>query len=279
MLTFVCWKWQGPKAAISGIRYDATHVNTLYSMLKRHYRNPFELVCITDNSAGINPDIRIVPMWDEGLLQYGACFVRLKCFAPEMADIIAPEFVSIDLDVVITADITDLFDGAEDFKIWSARPDLDFMPYCGSLFYMKAGARRKVWDSFSTNDLVFGTHSRTRKEIWFNSKSAQAGFLNGTDQAWIATCLYPQENVWTPEDDGIYVFNAHIRKRDEWRTKTIYVKDNNGKKRRKQKCVRRADGPDGTLPENTKMVFFSGPHDPTQKELQRDYPWIAEHYH
>ena len=281
MLTFVCWKWQGPWLPLSNVEYSSTHVNTLYRMLKRHYHKPFELVCVTDNDDGIYSDIRIVPIWDDGLIQYGRCYHRLKAFSEEMADMIAPEFVSMDLDVVIVDDITHLFEKGVEFKIWSARPELEWMPYCGSLFQMKAGARSFVWHMFSADDLVYGTHDKQRKPIWYNQKSVERGMKKGSDQSWIAACLYPNEQVWLPEKDGIYNFNYHLRRRDKWVQKRIYPKDKYGKKAKQPRLrwVLRENGWNGELPDNARIVFFPGPQDPSQEWLQEEYPWIKEHYY
>ena len=60
-LTFICWKWRPRQAYRS--KFESAHVNTLHSMITRHYHGPFELVCVTDDAGGINPAIRIVPMW------------------------------------------------------------------------------------------------------------------------------------------------------------------------------------------------------------------------
>ena len=91
-MIFVCWKWKTP-----GYRsqFTAEHVNILYRMIQRNYQNDFELCCITDDSEGINKDIRIIPLWDD-LRDVARCTVRLKAFSEEAAEIIGPRFCSID---------------------------------------------------------------------------------------------------------------------------------------------------------------------------------------
>jgi hypothetical protein len=42
-----------------GNKYSAEYVNKLYSMVKRNLTIPFEFVCFTENSEGIDSEIRI----------------------------------------------------------------------------------------------------------------------------------------------------------------------------------------------------------------------------
>lgn len=220
-LTVVTWKW--------GTRYTARHVNTLYSMLKRHLHVPFEMVCVTDNPQGINKPVRIVKLWHQ-LRDLGGCYCRLKAFRPEMEREFGRRFVSIDLDCVITGDVTPLLTRSEDFVIcrdglWPATP------YNGSMWLMTAGARSQVWDTF------------TRRES--PAKAKKLGYV-GTDQAWIAACLGPDEAQWTT-DDGVYSYRHHVLK--------------NG----------------GELPEDARIVFFHGRYDPSQADVQR-HEWVRENW-
>ena len=118
-ISFVCWKWKPFIDGKKGISFTSQHVNILFAMLRRHMRDPFELVCITDNADDIHPKIRIVPLWND-LKETPGCFRRLKIFSPEMKQIIGPRIVSIDLDCVIVNDITSLFQRDEDFVIWGS---------------------------------------------------------------------------------------------------------------------------------------------------------------
>lgn len=198
MINIVCWLWGQPDDALhprKQMRFGPEHVNTLYSMLNRHIRCAWRLTCITDRPQGIRQEVRCLPLWDD-LRHMGGCFTRLKAFSVSMADIIGPDFFSIDLDVVITADITQLLQdtiNAHDFKIWGDTNPTT--PYNGSFFYMKAGARRQVWDKFDPK--VSPALARQRKYY-------------GTDQAWIGYALGPHEAKWGLAD-GVYSFRVHFQ--------------------------------------------------------------------
>jgi hypothetical protein len=236
-LKVVCWKWQPPKGYRSN--FTAANVNTLYNMVKRHYHKPFELVCITDDSTGINPFIRVVPLStveEFAHLQspHGgvnpACYRRLIMYSDKARELIGERFVSIDLDVVLVSDVTPLWDRPEDFMIWGET--LRRTPYNGSMQMMTAGARRQVYDEFDpeTSPLV----------------ARKAGF-DGSDQAWISYKLGPHEKRWTMKD-GVFSYRLH-------------VKPNAFK-----------------IPKGARAIFFEGQVDPWSPTAQKLCPWIDEHY-
>jgi hypothetical protein len=45
-----------------GTKYSSDYVNILHKMVKRNCTLDFEMVCLTDNSQGIDPDITILPL-------------------------------------------------------------------------------------------------------------------------------------------------------------------------------------------------------------------------
>lgn len=196
-LAVVCWLWQ-PKPNYRS-QFGASHVNIFRNMIERHLHIPHEVVCITNMPKGIDPRVRIVPLWDTYatlLSPHGgispACYRRLRAFSPEMKDVIGPRFISMDLDVVIIDDITPLLSRTEDFIIWKSY--LRKTPYNGSMWMMNAGAREQVFMEF---DPVVSPLVTLR------------GGFHGSDQAWISHLLGPNEAVWTG-DDGVYAFRTDI---------------------------------------------------------------------
>lgn len=208
-------------------------------MVARHYAPAHEFVCVTDDAAGIDGDIRIVPLWHEHARianPWGgnrpSCYRRLKLFSIEAADLIGPRFVALDLDVVLTADMRPLWDRPEDFVIWG--DTAKGTPYNGSMFLLQAGTRRKVWEQFDPRV----SPMRTR----------QARYI-GSDQAWLGLCLGKGECKWTAAD-GVYSFRNEIQNKRPAR-----------------------------LPGNARIVIFHGAFDPWMPAVQRAHPWIASHYH
>lgn len=197
-MEFVTFKWR-PVANYRS-RFAPATVNTLWSMIRRNYRGSCRLTCITDEPAGIDPDVRIVPLWpDHSHLPsphgsaYPSCYRRLKLFSAEAAELIGERFVCMDLDVVITGDITPLFEGQEDFRIWG--DTAKGTPYNGSLWMLRAGSRRQVWETFDP--------------IQSPKRSLALNYI-GSDQGWIGAVLGPSEPKWSTRD-GVYSYRNHIQ--------------------------------------------------------------------
>jgi hypothetical protein len=196
-LDIVTFKWRTP-----GYRstFGPAAVNTLKRMLARHYPHPHRLTCITDDPAGIDADVRVLPLWND-LAEVPnpsgpkgpSCFRRLKLFAPEMAEVIGPRFAAIDLDVVIVGDLTKILQREEDFVSWGGTHPRT--PYNGSLLLMTAGARARVWETFNPATSP--------------ARACAAGFF-GSDQGWISYCLGPSEPRWT-STDGVCSFRLDCR--------------------------------------------------------------------
>lgn len=256
MHNIVCWKWDNGIHPKKKIKFTHEDVNELYRMLSEKCRQPFRLICITDDQEGIDENIICLPIWRD-FLDIGGCFVRLKAFSHKVKEMFGDRFISIDLDCVIVADPEPLFSRQEDFIIWSEK--WRKTPYCGSLFMMDTGCREKVYTGFKPKDYP----SNRPGPVW----------SLGTDQARISDCLFPHEATWSSKD-GIYNFNmdigVHIPKTAK-RRKKLFDKNTKSTKIKLK-------GGNGELPDNAIIVFFNGKSDPANAELQEEYSWIREHY-
>lgn len=196
-ITFICWKWRPPIGYRS--KFSPATVNTLRSMLERHYQGPHELVCVTDDPVGIDPKVRIIPLWSDHAnvpsphgRGYPSCYRRLKIFSKDAGAMFGERFVSIDLDVVIVSDITELFNHDLEFKMYG--DTAKGTPYNGSLIQLKAGARSQVWEMFDP---------RTSP-----AQSLRLKYI-GSDQGWIGACLGPREAKFT-RADGVFSYRNEI---------------------------------------------------------------------
>lgn len=194
MLNFICFKW---KRISTGYQlpavcdYTEKHVNILRNMLERHVRIPHRLICVTDNPAGIDPRVKIIPLWDK-CRELGGCYNRLWVFRKGAYKDFGKRFVCIDLDCVIVNDCTDLFTRNEDFIINSYNPgngDSKDQYYNGSMFMMTAGARSMIWSEFDPKV--------TPAIVQQNPNCI------GSDQAWIRHRLGKKEARWGNQD-GVY---------------------------------------------------------------------------
>ncbi len=227
MLSVVCWKWKPPAGYRSA--FGPETVNILRQMVKRHYPRRHRFICVTDDPRGLDPGIKVIPLWDEhaGLLNpFGpsnpSCYRRLRMFSREAAELFGERFVSIDLDCVITGDLSRLWNRAEDFVAWG-----DTNPtthYNGSMMMLRAGSRPQVWEDF---------------DPIASPRQARAAGQFGSDQAWISHRLGPREAKWTTAD-GVYSYRVHMVR------------------------TRRYE-----LPTAARVVFFHGNTDPWSPSAQR----------
>ncbi len=224
-LQIVLWKWSNPNRLHILFDYSADAVNRLRQQLAEHLSIPHDVICITDNPAGIDSGIRIVPLWQDAA-HLGGCWRRLRAFAPDMRELIGPRFAWIDLDSVIVGSMDEILGRPDDIVLYRSN-SVENTPYNGSMLLMNAGARAKVWDSFD--------------EQRSPAITAEAS-LTGTDQAWIAHVLGPNEAVWTKKDGVMH-----------------FMRD----------CV-----PD--LPDHSRIVFFPGVQKMHMPNARRHAPWIDE---
>ncbi len=191
MLTIVTWLWAGKDGQQ---RYNAEHVNVLQRMVAANLNMPHEFVCITDTPQGIN--CRVMPIEDIGakalMPGWPDCYNRLLAFADNGYDL-GSRFASIDLDCVITGDITEIFTRNEEFIILEGKA----CHYNGSLWMMDKGARRGVWENF---DPV------TSPILAMHGKNANGTRFFGSDQAWISYWLGEGEATWKLGEHGLYQF-------------------------------------------------------------------------
>lgn len=198
MLTVLTWYWKQPGGRSE---YTAEHVNIWADMVRRNLSLPHEIACVTDLPDGIDSSIKIItpprdfedwriPSWGPDRPQ---CLRRIAMFGPRAGDLFGERFVCMDLDCVVTGELDSLFSGEEDFRIYQGTAPGRF--YNGSMMMIRAGSRPQVYDNFS----IKGATEAGKKFI-------------GSDQAWIAYCLGPNERTWGP-NDGVqwYKNSASVR--------------------------------------------------------------------
>lgn len=91
IVDFICVKW--------GTRYSSDYVNRLYNGVRRNYPHKFRFSCLTENPAGLLPEIRRL----NGSTALPGWWSKALVFSQQD---LHPLSVYIDLDVVITGDLS-----------------------------------------------------------------------------------------------------------------------------------------------------------------------------
>jgi hypothetical protein len=226
VITVVSWLWNQPQGRI---QYRAEHVWTWADMVTRNLAQPHRLVCVT-TETNLPPNVeRIDPPgeFEDVQPKWGPrkpnCFRRLVMFRRDAAKTFGKRFVSMDLDCIVGGPLDPLFDRSEDFVIFKGTHAS--RPYNGSLMLLTAGARPQVYDCFDQA-----------------GADASGDAFHGSDQAWIAHCLGPNEATWD-ERDGVMHLDQYLRNA-----------------RKAQPAV----------------LFFPGKRKPW--DLHKVFPWMREHY-
>jgi hypothetical protein len=167
-------------------------------MVSRNLAMKHKLLCVT-KETDLPPNVEridppgefedIQPKWGP---RKPNCFRRLVMFAPDASKTFGCRFVSMDLDCIIGGPLDPLFDRPEDFVIFKGTHQS--RPYNGSLMMLKAGSRPQVYRRFNQA-----------------AADASGEAFHGSDQAWIAHCLGPNEATWD-ERDGVWHFDQYLKR-------------------------------------------------------------------
>lgn len=255
MITFVTFKWKPREGYRS--KFGVEHVNTLASMIERNYRRPHRFMCVTDDTVGLDWGIDTMPLWtDHTNLRNPTwpdgpnCFPRLRALSREFGEAVGTRYVCLDLDLVITADITGMFDIPQSFAMMKTH--LPHIPLCGSIVMSDPGAVSHVWDRFDANPAqAIGEMQRAGRR--------------GSDQAWITHCMGPNVAGWGPAE-GVYSYMQLVPK-------------HNTSRRRGYVAPNFPVGKVGKLPADARIVVFTGKPDPWDAEARKLSPWIDDHYY
>lgn len=233
MITVVCFLWSDP-ARQRSYTFGHEHVRVLKRMVERHLSLPHRFVCLTDDKI---EDIECIPL-DWRTHVEGTCGLKLQVWRPDIGETLGPRILVLDLDIVVTGDITPIAGRTESVVLFRnpnhiAGGRRAF--YQGSVQLITAGARPHVW-------------SNLFKPWAGNVINSRFG---GFEQAWLSEMLsWEAEATWSGAD-GIY----GAGRIGDYSNNTI------------------AD-----LPDNARIVVFAGNREPSQPEMQQKFPWIERFY-
>jgi hypothetical protein len=247
VITAVVWHW--------GRRYGSEHIAKMKSMLERRLSLPHRVVCITDRPQDVPAGVGVFDVKHTIPKDDFKCIRRMWLYAgpgkpgrPWPGDL-GDRLLQLDLDMVLTDDVTPLFDRPEPFLILKGESTRQpYRPhgwaYNATAMLLTPGARRDVWDRFSAD----------RKGVIRAANADGWDVTTNSDQG-VATYLLKDNHpaFWTI-DDGIYSYRGIA-------------------------------GPDGMkdkgLPPGCRIVSFhgrSGARHPGVTDLQQKSPWILEHW-
>ena len=152
------WLW--------GDKYPERYVERLRSGVKR----------------GLDADLAVCRPWpeDEWLTRSPGCFVRLRAFDPLWQASIGAQpgdrIVCLDLDLIVTGPLGDLFDRPEGFVILKGANVSNPCTLNASVWMLRAGYRPDVWSDFTPQAAeAIGYYAFPDDQRWFEHKMPDAG--------------------------------------------------------------------------------------------------------
>jgi hypothetical protein len=204
--TITCIKW--------GDKFPPYYVNRLFAGAARFMDRPFRFVCFTEDPAGIRSEVEVHPLPD---VPFETAMVRamttgkrrgawrkLTMLKPGIADLSGP-CLGMDLDVVITGPIGDLFDYKPD-RMCMGRDWLERrrgrVGGHGSVFRFDPALHRYLYDDFAAD--LEGSIAWKGEQKYTSMTAHRHGdleyFLNG----WICSFKrqaiphFPLNFLWPP---------------------------------------------------------------------------------
>lgn len=93
-VTVLCMKW--------GTKYGPEYVNRLHAMTRRHLGAPHRFLCLTDDTAGLAPEVETAPIAElPPIPARERGWRKLAAFSPAAAARLGDRVLYLDLDVVV----------------------------------------------------------------------------------------------------------------------------------------------------------------------------------
>jgi hypothetical protein len=209
-------------------------------MLARRLALEHRVVCVTDDAAGIDSDVETIPLPGRHS-DSPRCRRRMRAFDATWARGIGERILALDLDVVITDDLTPVVDRPDPLVCWRVGYAGVFS---GSVILMNAGVLDPLWRAFDKDPAGYARRASPRG---VGSDQAMLNFYLGQS----TTKLRP--GVWTEADGFVTFFGAGY-----------------------ERLERRGVGPGNPkLPPGARIVVL-GSDDLYVLEQGEHYPWISE---
>ena len=182
VVNVLCMKW--------GTKYPADYVNRLYSMVARNIRRPFRFVCLTDDNSDLSENIEFFPLPELSVNLSGPerGWNKLSVFSQELYDL-KGKVLCLDLDLIITGDLDDLFD------------------YPGAVMIIKDWVKRDGTGNSSVYRFEVGAHPEVLSEFEASFDKIKAVYRN--EQEYLSAILMQKNALVYWPDKWCRSFKRH----------------------------------------------------------------------
>ena len=172
--------------------------------------------------------------------RFGGCWLRLKCFAPELEPVLGPRWAWLDLDSLVVGSLDPLLDRPEPLVLY--RSDSIPSQHWNGSFVLGGVGLGDIWANFDPETApALIKAERMRRSL--DGRKVMGG-PRGTDQAWLHLCRGPETPHVSAADGVLY-----------WRP-----------------------GSYPRLPSYARMVVFAGAQKLSNWRVKRYSPWVENFY-
>jgi len=211
----LCMKW--------GSKYGPEYVNRLYAMVARNLQGRFRFVCLTDQSAGVRPEVECLPIPDlalpEGIPERG--WKKLTTFEANLHGLQGIALF-LDLDVVIVSSIDCFFEHPGEFLIihdWKRRWRITGN---SSVYRFRLGAHAGLLEEFRTGQAEIRRRFRNEQAFlsdWFHRQGKLGYWPDSWCRSFKYHCVTPwPSNYWCipviPDGARILIFHGEVNPPD-----------------------------------------------------------------
>ena len=182
VVNVLCMKW--------GNKYPADYVNRLYFMVARNICRPFRFVCLTDDNTGLGENIESFPLPELSVDLAGPerGWNKLAVFSQELYDL-KGKVLCLDLDLIITGGLDDLFD------------------YPGAVMIIKDWVKKDGTGNSSVYRFEVGAHPEVLSEFEASFKKIKSVHRN--EQEYLSAILMQKNALVYWPDKWCRSFKRH----------------------------------------------------------------------
>ena len=208
--TVLCMKW--------GAKYGPEYVNRLYGMVARNLARPFHFVCLTDDAAGIRPEVTCapIPALPPVSQPKERGWTKIAAFSPALDGVLGETVLYLDLDILVMGALDPLIEHPGAFPMIRDWYHHRRLVGNSSVFRFRPAEQRPLFEAFCAD--VDAIVQRIRNEQEFVSEYLEArGELSFWPGAWCqsfrVSCLAPWPvRAWAtprrPADCRVLVFHG-----------------------------------------------------------------------
>jgi len=208
--TVLCMKW--------GAKYGPDYVNRLYGMVARHLHRPFRFVCLTDDAAGIRPEVACapIPALPPIAQPKERGWTKIAAFSPTLDGMLGETALYLDLDVVVMGALDPLFEHPGAFPMIRDWYHPRRLVGNSSVFRFRPAERHALFAAFCAEPDAIVRRVRNEQE-WVSEYLEARGELSFWPSAWCqsfrVSCLAPWPiRAWRtprrPPDCRVLVFHG-----------------------------------------------------------------------